>query len=117
MGEVYLAEHLILRRPEALKILRPQLAADEQFVARFRREARATNRVQHPNIVGVYDFGRLSDGRFYLAMEYAEGRPLDAVLARDGRLSVARALPILVQLCDAVGHAHAHGVVHRDLKP
>jgi serine/threonine protein kinase len=117
MGEVYLAEHTALGRREAVKILRPELATDPQFIAGFRREARATNRVQHPNIVGVYDFGKLSDGRFYLAMEYADGVPLDQLLAASGRLPVARALPILIQLADAVGHAHAHGVVHRDLKP
>ena len=69
MGEVYLAEHINLQRKEALKILRPSLADDPQFVSRFRREARATNRVQHPNIVSVYDFGQLPDGRFYLSME------------------------------------------------
>jgi serine/threonine protein kinase len=117
MGEVFLAEHTALGRREAVKILRPELATDPQFIAGFRREARATNRVQHPNIVGVYDFGKLSDGRFYLAMEFAEGVPLDTLLAGEIRLPVARALPILVQLCDAVGHAHSHGVVHRDLKP
>jgi serine/threonine-protein kinase len=117
MGEVYLAEHTALGRREAVKILRPELATDPQFIAGFRREARATNRVQHPNIVGVYDFGKLSDGRFYLAMEYADGVPLDQLLAASGPLPVARALPILIQLADAVGHAHAHGVVHRDLKP
>jgi serine/threonine protein kinase len=117
MGEVYLAEHTALGRREAVKILRPELATDPQFIAAFRREARATNRVQHPNIVGVYDFGRLADGRFYLAMEYAEGVPLDQLLVRQGKMPVARAVPILSQLTDAVGCAHAHGVVHRDLKP
>ncbi len=117
MGEVYLAEHTALGRHEAVKILRPELATDPQFIAGFRREARATNRVQHPNIVGVYDFGKLADGRFYLAMEYAEGTPLDTLLVREERLPVARALPILVQLTDAVGCAHTHGVIHRDLKP
>src|SRR5262245_51288190 len=74
MGEVYLAEHINLGRREAIKILKPQLAEDRQLVARFRREARAANRVQHPNIVGVYDFGQLPDGRFFLAMEYADGK-------------------------------------------
>ncbi len=117
MGEVYLAEHTALGRREAVKILRPQLAEDPEFVAGFRREARATNRVQHPNIVGVYDFGKLTDGRLYLAMEYAEGIGLDTLLERSAPLPVARVLPILAQLAHAVGHAHGHGVVHRDLKP
>ncbi len=117
MGEVYLAEHLVLRRHEALKILHVELASDPDFVARFRREARATNRVQHANIVGVYDFGQLPDGRFFLAMEYAEGDRLDSLLERVGALPVARTLHILAQLADAIDHAHARGVVHRDLKP
>ncbi|HJZ83564.1 MAG TPA: protein kinase [Polyangia bacterium] len=117
MGEVWLAEHINLGRQEALKILQPLLAANPEFVSRFRREARATNRVQHPNIVGVYDFGRLPDGRFYLSMEYADGERLDTVLRGVGRLPVKRALHILAQLSDAVDHAHAHGVIHRDLKP
>jgi hypothetical protein len=117
MGEVYLAEHVNLGRKEALKILHPRLASEPQFVSRFRREARATNRVQHPNIVSVYDFGRLPDGRFYLSMEYADGQSLYAELARHGPLSVGRALHVLWQLADAVDHAHSRGVVHRDLKP
>ncbi len=117
MGEVYLAEHVNLGRKEALKILQPALAAEPQFVERFRREARATNRVQHPNVVSVHDFGQLPDGRFLLAMEYIEGESLGALVDRIGRLPVPRALHILAQLADAVDHAHAHGVVHRDLKP
>src|SRR5947209_19098582 len=73
MGEVFLAEHLALGRKEAVKILMPSLAKDAQFVSRFRREARAVNRLRHPNIVSIYDFGRLEDGRFFLSMEYADG--------------------------------------------
>ncbi|MBI5479914.1 MAG: serine/threonine protein kinase [Deltaproteobacteria bacterium] len=117
MGEVYLAEHLGLGRKEALKILQASLASEREFVSRFRREARATNRVQHPNIIGVYDFGQLPDGRFYLTMEYAHGERLDALLRRLGTLPVSRTLGILVQLGEAVQHAHGAGVVHRDLKP
>ena len=117
MGEVYLVEHALLGRKEALKIVRPELVKDEQLVARFRREARATNRVQHLNVVSVYDFGRLSNGRFYLSMEYVEGETLRATLERDGRIPVRRAIHILVQLCEAIAHAHQHGVIHRDLKP
>jgi serine/threonine protein kinase len=117
MGEVFLAEHVTLGRKEALKILRAEFADHPDFVSRFRREARATNRVQHPNIVSVYDFGRLPDGRFFLAMEYAEGKRLDVLLREAGPLPLVRALPLLVQLADAVGAAHARGVIHRDLKP
>ncbi len=115
MGEVYLAEHMQLGRKEAIKILRAQQSAS--LLARFRREARAINRLNHPNIVSVYDFGQLKDGRFYLSMEYIVGDSLAAVLRRTGRLPVPRALTILAQLADAMHHAHEAGVIHRDLKP
>src|SRR5579862_9484859 len=82
MGEVYLAEHVVLGRKEALKILMPQIAADPQFVSRFRREARAVNRLRHPNIVALYDFGQLADGRFYLSMEYAPGESIFRLLRK-----------------------------------
>lgn len=115
-GEVYLAEHVHLGRHEAIKVLREDVARDEDFVSRFRREARATNRVQHPHIVGVYDFGRLRDGRYFLAMEYVDGERLDHVIG-GAPLGVRRALRIAVQLARALGHAHSLEVVHRDLKP
>src|SRR5688500_10491590 len=117
MGEVYLVEHLGLARKEALKILRSTMDDSPSLVTRFRREARATNRLQHPNIVAIHDFGRLPDGRFYIATEYAEGDSLDRVIARIGVFPVARAVPILIQLADAIDHAHSRGVIHRDLKP
>jgi hypothetical protein len=121
MGEVYLAEHINLGRQDALKLLREDLANDPEFVTRFRREARATNRLQHPNIVVVHDFGRLASageaGRFYLSMELITGERLDNAVKRGGPLPVARALRILSQLADAIDHAHSRGVVHRDLKP
>ena len=117
MGEVYLVEHIGLGRKEALKILRSTMDDSPALVTRFRREARATNRLQHPNIVAVYDFGRLPDGRFYITTEYVEGQNLDLVLRQTGALPVPRALGILVQLSDAIDHAHSRGVIHRDLKP
>ncbi len=117
MGDVYLAEHVGLGRVEALKILRPRLAESPEFVSRFRREARATNRLQHPNIVSVYDFGKLPDGRFYLTTEYANGERLDHLLHRLGRLPAPRAMNLMAQLADAIDHAHSRGVIHRDLKP
>jgi serine/threonine protein kinase len=117
MGEVYLAEHIELGRKEALKILMPSLAADPAFVQRFRREARAVNRLRHPNIITVYDFGQLPDGRFYLSMEYAGGPSVKTLLLRDGSFAVHRALHVLGQLAYAVHHAHSRGVLHRDLKP
>ena len=109
MGEVYLAEHVVLGRKEALKILMTQVAKDPQFVSRFRREARAVNRLRHPNIISIYDFGQLPDGRFYLSMEYAEGTNLYQVLRRVDRLEVPRALHLLGQLAYAVHHAHSRG--------
>src|SRR3954462_4235969 len=98
MGEVYLAEHVELGRKEALKILMPSIATDPQFVSRFRREARAVNRLRHPNIVAVYDFGQLPDRRFYLSMEYAEGESLYRLVKRDEHFEVPRALHVLGQL-------------------
>jgi predicted Ser/Thr protein kinase len=117
MGEVWLGENLNLGRKDALKILRAKLATDPQFVSRFRREARVANRLQHANIVRVYDFGKLDDGRFFLAMELADGKDLHTVLDEEKLLDVPRALRILGQLADALDHAHGRGVVHRDLKP
>ncbi|HUS28950.1 MAG TPA: serine/threonine-protein kinase [Kofleriaceae bacterium] len=117
MGEVWLAEHLELNRKEAIKILMPGLAGDPQFVSRFRREARAVNRLRHPNIIAIYDFGQLPDGRFYLSMEYADGQSVYNLVKRDEHFVVPRALHVLGQLAYAVHHAHSRGVVHRDLKP
>ena len=119
MGEVYLAENIQADgRKEALKIIKPALAADPQFVSRFRREARAINRLKHPNIIEVYDFGRLpDDDRFYLALEYAEGASVQDILLREDHFEVSRALHVLGQLAWAVHHAHSRGVLHRDLKP
>jgi hypothetical protein len=117
MGEVWLAEHIELGRKEALKILKPQAAKDPQFVSRFRREARAVNRLRHPNIVALHDFGQLPDERFYIAMEYAEGPTLFELLHLGPPFAVPRALHVLAQLAYALHHAHSRGVVHRDLKP
>ncbi len=117
MGEVWLGEHLAQGRKEAIKILKPQLATDPQFVSRFRREARAVNRLRHPNIIAVYDFGQLSDGRFFLSMEYAEGESVYQTLKKTDHFDVERALHVMGQLAYAVHHAHSRGVVHRDLKP
>ncbi len=117
MGEVYLVEHIHIGRREAIKVLRPEMAADPRLAQRFRREARAINRLRHPNIIGIYDFGQLPDGRLYLTMEYAHGEAVDKLVRREGRVEVPRALHILHQLSLAIDHAHSHDVVHRDLKP
>ncbi len=116
MGEVWLAENVPLERLEALKILSSTVAVDPQFVSRFRREARAVNRLRHPNIIALFDFGQFPDGRFYIAMEHAEGQNVQQLL-RTTRFTVPRAIRVLDQLAQAVHHAHSRGVVHRDLKP
>ena len=117
MGEVYLVEHVHIGRREAIKVLRPEMARDPRLASRFRREARAINRLRHPNIIGIYDFGQLPDGRLYLTMEYASGETLDVPLAREGRFEAPRVMHLLHQLAGAIDHAHVQGVVHRDLKP
>src|SRR5262245_50355054 len=92
MGEVFLVENVGLSRREALKILRGSLAAYPDLVGRFRREARAINRLNHPNIVALYELGALPDGRLYMAMEYAEGASMATVLKSAGSLPASRAL-------------------------
>ena len=117
MGEVYLAEHVRIGRPCALKVLRPELAADADAVGRFYREAANASRVTHRGVAAVYDFGETAEGVVYLAMELVDGESLRAVLERDGALVPARALALVTQIAAALDAAHAHGIVHRDLKP
>ena len=119
MAEVYLAEHEILGRRYAIKLLHNVFASDEIIAERFRREARATSRLDHPGIVTISDFGRTGEGQLYLVMEYIPGDSLRTALktAVPSRLPLARSLDILTQLTRAVGAAHDAGVVHRDLKP
>ena len=116
MGTVFEATDGRLGRRVAVKILRTELAADPKFVERFRREARAVAALAHPNIATVFDYGE-SDGRHFIVMELAGGRDLERVIADDGPLDPSRAVRIAEQICDALGHAHAAGVVHRDVKP
>jgi tRNA A-37 threonylcarbamoyl transferase component Bud32 len=116
MGTVYAAVDERLGRRVALKLLRDDLARDPAFVERFRREARAVAALAHPNIAGVFDYGE-EDGNHFIVMELAEGRDLARVLREEGPLSPDRAARIAEQICDALAHAHAAGVVHRDVKP
>jgi len=116
MGTVYLAEHETLPRRFAIKVLKSEYLSNELFVERFRREAIASSRVVHPNIVYITDFGRLPEGNFYIVMEFLEGTGLDKLLESQGRIPLTRALPILIQLADALDHTHKMGVIHRDLK-
>ncbi len=117
MGAVYLAEHTLLQRKAAVKVLLPAFSNDEEVVQRFFNEAKATNAIAHPAIVQVFDVGNLKDGRAYLIMEFLEGESLDARLKRLGRLSVLDALRITVHCASALAAAHQAGIVHRDLKP
>jgi serine/threonine-protein kinase len=117
MGEVYLAEHRLLKRPCAVKLIRPERAGDPQFLRRFEREVRATALLDHPGVVAVYDYGHAEDGTFYYVMEYLDGLGLDRLVEGFGPLPPALAVHLLRQLCAALRAAHARGLVHRDLKP
>ncbi len=117
MGAVYLARQTALDKHVALKLMHPRLTAAEEFVQRFRREAKAASRLDHPNSVRMFDFGEEPDGLLYLAMEYLEGRSLFDVIYQDWPLSPARIVDVLSQVLSALVVAHEMGVIHRDLKP
>jgi serine/threonine-protein kinase len=117
MGEVYLAEHSLLKRPCAIKLIRPGSQADPQALARFEREVRATARLSHWNTVSVFDYGHTDDGTFYYVMEYLPGLNLADLVKRHGPLPAARAIHLLRQTCRALHEAHAAGLIHRDIKP
>ncbi len=119
MGEVYRAYDPVIDRPVAIKIVRPELIAgsgSEQWLQRFRREARAAGRRFHPNIVAILDFGE-DNGIPFLAMEYVDGRSLDAVIKASGQLQPSRSIAIISQVLSALGFAHSNGIIHRDVKP
>ncbi|MDT4898971.1 MAG: serine/threonine protein kinase, bacterial [Acidobacteriota bacterium] len=120
MGAVYLATHLGTERPVALKIIAPEFMRNDEFIERFKREAKAAGRLRHPNVVDVTDFGFAQRGRervAYLVMEYLDGCTLADVLAEESRLPLDWVVDILEQVCSAVDEAHQQGIVHRDLKP
>ena len=116
MATVYLAEDSSLGRKVALKVMAERYAEDGEFVERFRREAQAAARLNHPNIIAVYDRGE-ADGRPYIAMEYLQGRTLKQVIQKDGPLPPERAIAVAMQVLAGLRYAHEHGVVHRDVKP
>jgi serine/threonine-protein kinase len=117
MGEVYLAEHQLLKRPCAIKLIRPSLSGKPRVLARFELEVRATARLSHWNTVEVYDYGRTDDGTFYYVMEYLPGLSLQDLVDRHGPFPPGRIIYLLRQACDALCEAHQAGLIHRDLKP
>ena len=117
MGEVYMAEHVAIEKRIALKVLRLEYSQKSEVVARFLQEAKSASRIKHPNVVDVFDFGQLEDGRFFLALEFLNGNDLAEELRQHGLLPPGRIIPIMLQVCRALSAAHASGVVHRDLKP
>ncbi|HJY29274.1 MAG TPA: serine/threonine-protein kinase [Pyrinomonadaceae bacterium] len=117
MGTVYLATHLGLERPVAVKIIRREFAGDADVADRFLREARTMAKLRHPNAAMIFDAGNLPDGRHFIVMEFVEGETLSQALARQGRFSATEAVNIATQICDVLEEAHRLGIVHRDLKP
>src|SRR5262249_16473889 len=117
MGEVYLAEHRMLKRPCAIKLIHPDQAGDPHVLARFEREVQMTARLSHWNTVEIFDYGRTEDGTFFYVMEYLPGLSLEVLLDRHGPLPAERVIHLLRQTCQGLREAHAIGLIHRDIKP
>ena len=120
MGEVWRATDVVLGRTVAVKVLRTALLADPGFDARFRAEARTMAALRHPGVVNIYDYGHSpvpGGDATYLVMAYVDGQPLADRIAATGRLAVGETMSLLAQAADALHAAHAHGIVHRDVKP
>ena len=117
VADVYLAHDEVLDRDVALKMLNRERSRDEEFVERFRREAKSAAALSHPNIVSIYDRGESEDGSCYISMEYLAGGTLKDHMSRGGRLSPSVAAEVAVQISDALDAAHERGTVHRDIKP
>lgn len=117
MGAVYLAEHTLIGRRAAVKVLLPEYCRQQEVVGRFFNEARATTTIRHPGIVEIYDFGYHSDHSAFIVMEFLEGETLTERIARRGRMSPPEAAPIVRAVASALSAAHDQGIVHRDLKP
>ena len=117
MGEVFEAEHQLLKRRCAIKLIRHELAGNQRVFARFEREVRATARLSHWNTVEIFDYGRNDDGAFYYVMEYLPGLSLADLVERFGPMPPARVIYLLRQACNALTEAHDSGLIHRDIKP
>ncbi len=117
MGEVYLAEHQLLKRPCALKLIKAGAGSAPVALARFEREVQSAARLSHPNTIEIYDYGHTRDGTFYYVMEYLRGLSLSELVRRDGPLPPGRVIYVFRQICAGLAEAHGLGLVHRDLKP
>jgi eukaryotic-like serine/threonine-protein kinase len=117
MGEVYLAEHQMMKRPCAVKLIRAEKAGDPRMLARFEREVRATAKLSHWNSIDIYDYGRTDDGTFYYVMEYLPGHNIGEVVQGYGVIPPGRTVFLMDQVCGALAEAHGIGLVHRDIKP
>lgn len=117
MGEVYKAEHVLLKRPCAMKLIKPGSDADENAIARFEKEVKATSKLTHWNTVEIYEYGHTEDGTFYYVMELLPGLSLEDLVERHGPLPPGRVVHLLRQVCGALQEAHDAGLIHRDIKP
>ncbi|MGE5186525.1 MAG: protein kinase domain-containing protein [Acidobacteriota bacterium] len=117
MGAVFKGEQISLKRQVAVKLLKPDLSANPQLLARFKIEAEAVAKLKHPNTVDIYDFGQDTDGTLFIAMEFIEGRSLRSAIHSEAPMPPQRALHIAAQVAASLADAHAHSIVHRDLKP
>ena len=117
MGEVYLAQHKLMKRPCAIKIIRPDKERDPNVLARFEREVHTTSKLSHWNNIDIYDYGHTDDGTFYYVMEFLPGLSFSELVKRFGALPPERVLYLMKQTCDALEEAHVLGLLHRDIKP
>ncbi|MCX7808107.1 MAG: serine/threonine protein kinase, partial [Deltaproteobacteria bacterium] len=117
MGVVYRARHVVLQRPLAIKVLRPDVSKNQEVMQRFQQEAQSASAIGNEHIIDITDFGRLSNGATYFVMEFLDGRPLGEVIEKEAPFPPIRVVRIGKQISKALGAAHARNIVHRDLKP